>query len=62
MRRMGRPKGQMTRHRKAILHEIAAACERGEHISLAELARRTGMYDYRDARRVLQEIQRYGLT
>lgn len=50
----------MTHHRRAILREIAAAHARGETIRLAELARRCGLHSYRDAKRVLREIERYG--
>lgn len=58
----GRPTGQMTHNRRAILREMAEASERGERISLAELARRCGLHDYRKARRTLDDIRRYGLA
>lgn len=57
----GRPAGQMTHNRRKVLREMAAAAERGERISLAELARRCGLYDRQKALRTLRDIQRYGL-
>lgn len=58
----GRPAGKMTHNRRAILRELAMASERGERVSLAELARRCGLYDYREARQTLADIRRYGLA
>lgn len=56
----GRPPGQMTHRRRQVLAEYADAAASGERISWAELARRTGLYDYRDARRVLGDLKRMG--
>ena len=60
--KMGRPKGSMvmTHNRRRILAEMAEASARGERISLAELARRTGLDSYRDARRTIKDIKRMG--
>lgn len=60
-RRRGRPAGQMTHSRRAVLREMAIAAEHGERITMAELARRCGLFDYRIARRALRDIERYGL-
>lgn len=59
--RRGRPLGLMTTRRRAVLREMALATEGGERISWAELARRAGLYDFRDAKRIAREIGRYGL-
>ncbi len=60
-RRRGRPAGQMTARRRQIL----AACEdmtrRGEPISASRLARICGLYDYRDARRILRDLRQMGI-
>jgi hypothetical protein len=51
----------MTPNRRAAMREMALASTQGERITLAELARRCGMFDYRIARRALRDIERYGL-
>lgn len=56
----GRPTGQMTTHRRAILREYAEAAQRGERISWAELARRCGLHSYNDARRIVRDLERIG--
>lgn len=60
----GRPAGKMvmTRLREQALGEIADAVAQGESISLARLARRCGLYDYRDARRVMNDLKKMGAT
>jgi predicted DNA-binding transcriptional regulator YafY len=50
----------MTRRRLDVLHEYSQAIEAGERISLAELARRCGLWSYRDARRMLDDLKRMG--
>lgn len=57
----GRPAGLLTRNRQAILLELALAAENGERVGLAELSRRCGLYSYREARRTLDDIRKYGL-
>lgn len=57
---IGRPPLQMTRRRLDVLHEYSQAIEAGERISLAELARRCGLWSYRDARRMLDDLKRMG--
>lgn len=56
----GRPAGQMTHRRQQILAEYADAASRGDRISLAQLARRCGLHDYRDARRIVMDLKRLG--
>ena len=51
----------MTHRRQRVLRELARASEQGRRLTLAELARRTGLYDYREARKTLRHIERYGL-
>ena len=54
----GRPKGAITHRRAQIMQEMATAAASGERISFASLARRVGLYDYRDARRIVRELQK----
>lgn len=56
----GRPAGQMTHRRQQILAEYADAAARGDRLSLAQLARRCGLHDYRDARRIVTDLKRLG--
>lgn len=56
----GRPPGQMTHRRRQILAEYADAARRGEPLSLAQIARRCGLYDYREARRIVSDLKRLG--
>lgn len=56
----GRPANQMTRRRQQVLQAYSERVEMGERISLAELARRCGLWSYRDARRTLDDLRRMG--
>lgn len=56
----GRPAGLMTHRRQQVFDEIIAAAERGETIGLCSLARRIGLYDYRNARRIVRELRAMG--
>jgi hypothetical protein len=56
----GRKPNQMTTRRRQVLTEIADAVAHGERVTLASLARRCGLYDYRDARRIMRDLQRMG--
>ena len=58
--RRGRPAGLMTHRRRQVFAEIQEAAKRGEKITLASLARRIGLYDYRDARRIVRELRAMG--
>ena len=56
----GRPTGQMTHRRRQALDVITAAAASGERITLARLARRIGVYDYREARRIMHDLNSLG--
>jgi hypothetical protein len=43
-----------------VLAEIADAVANGERVTLASLARRCGLYDYREARRVMADLRKMG--
>lgn len=60
MNARGRPLGQMTHRRRQVLDEMTRAANRGERITLAALARRCGLYDYRHARRILNDLREIG--
>lgn len=54
----GRPAGRMTHRRRQVLMAIADAAAEGRRPSLASVARRCGLYDYRDARRIVRDLSR----
>lgn len=56
----GRPAGQMTTRRRQVLCEIADAVAQGERVTLASLARRCGLCDYREARRIMADLRKIG--
>lgn len=56
----GRPSGQMTHRRRQVLEEYIDAAQCGERISLAQIARRCGLYDYREARRIVSDLKGMG--
>jgi hypothetical protein len=56
----GRPAMTMTRRRKQVLSELADCVASGERVTMAELARRCRLYDYRDARRIVRDLNRMG--
>ena len=56
----GRPAGRMTHRRQQVLAEYQTAAAKGERISWAELARRTGLYSYSDARRIMRDLKIIG--
>ena len=56
----GRPAGQMTHRRQQVLECYQEAAAHGVPISLSRMARETGLYDYRKARRVLGDLRRMG--
>ncbi len=62
MARTGRPTGQMTHRRQQVLAAYMNAIADGERISWAELARRTGLHGYNDARRIITDLKRMGRT
>jgi DNA-binding IclR family transcriptional regulator len=56
----GRPPWQMTARRRQVLEAFAELAAAGERVRLAELARRCGLYDYREARRIVRDLARMG--
>lgn len=54
----GRKPMQMTHRRRQVLEEIRKAHAEGQKITLARLARRCGLYDYRDARRIVDDLKK----
>lgn len=58
--RRKREKKTMTHKRRRVLVALIEARERGELVTLAEIARRTGLHDYRDARRTVRDLQAMG--
>lgn len=57
----GRPKLKMTQRRSQVLAAYEAEACDGTCPSLSRLARRCGLYDYRDARRVMGDLKLMGL-
>lgn len=57
-KRSGRPKNAFTARRRQVLDELCAASSEGRRLSLCELARRCGLYDYRHARRIKRDLER----
>jgi len=53
----GRPALRMTHRRQQVLAVYADRAVQGERISLAEVARRCGLYDYRDVRRIVGDLR-----
>lgn len=60
MGKRGRPANRMTQRRAQVLEHLVDRSMDGEPPSLAELARRVGLYDFRDARRVVRDLRRMG--
>lgn len=58
----GRPAGQMTHRRRQVLAEITEAAANGERITMAALARRCGLCDYREAARIARDLRKMGAT
>jgi hypothetical protein len=52
---MARPKNAMTRRRRMVLEVIISSSER---LSWCEIARRCGLHDFRDAKRIVRELHR----
>lgn len=53
----GRPAYTMTTRRLQVLEHLSLLSASGEEVTLARLARRCGLYDYRAARRVLNDLR-----
>ncbi|MBB4642357.1 putative transcriptional regulator [Rhizorhapis suberifaciens] len=60
--RRGRKPGLMTHRRRQVFQEIVASMANGETVSLASLARRCGLYDYRQARRIMKDLEKMGIV
>lgn len=58
MNKRGRPKHVMTNRRRQILREYENMAFHRQPVSYAELARRTGLFSYRNARRIVQDLRR----
>lgn len=56
----GRPAGAMTLRRQQVLNEYQAMIAEGGKVRLAELARRCGMKDWRNASRIVRDLKRFG--
>lgn len=50
----------MTHHRRKVLALLTAARKRGEIVTLSHIARRAGLYDFREARRIVRDLERFG--
>jgi hypothetical protein len=60
MNNRGRPPGRMTLRRRQAFEAITEAAANGERLSLARLAREIGVYSYRDARRIIDDLRKLG--
>lgn len=58
MKQRGRPKLTMTKRRQQILEAYEDLAFHRRPVRLAELARRCGLYDYRDARRIVTDLRK----
>lgn len=58
----GRPPQRMTHRRQQVLEQMTEAAKNGEQVSLARLARRCGLYDYRHARRIVGDLRKMSLV
>jgi alkylated DNA nucleotide flippase Atl1 len=54
----GRPTGQMTHRRRQVLRCLIMAKAEGQRVTYAEIARRCGLCDYREARRVVADMRK----
>jgi hypothetical protein len=50
----------MTHRRRQVLNHLTDCALNGERVTMAELARRCGLYDYRDVRRIVRDLNRMG--
>lgn len=62
VRLRGRPKGQMTQNRRKVLAAYLDALASGERVSTSRIARRCGLHSYRDAKRTINDLKRYGMV
>lgn len=57
---MARPRLMMTHRRRQVLENMVAAAQAGERVSYAAIARRCGLYSYREARRIVRDLVKMG--
>lgn len=57
----GRPPLLMTQRRKQVFMAIVDDMASGRSYTYAGIARRCGMSDYRDARRIVQDLKKMGM-
>jgi ribosomal protein S25 len=50
----------MTHRRQQVLSEIADAVAQGESVTRSALARRCGLYSYREASRIMRDLKKMG--
>lgn len=58
--RKGRPRGEMTPKRTQVRDCIQHYRSRGVYVSLSRIARECGLTDYRNARRIVTDLQQIG--
>jgi predicted transcriptional regulator len=61
-KRRGRPPGLLTDRRKQILGAIIAGAAEGKGINFTRLANQCGLCDYREARRIVKDLQKMSLV
>lgn len=59
---MARPSGQMTHRRRQVLAALLALREAGVPVRPSEVARRCGMGNWRNAARVMRDVERLGFA
>lgn len=60
MSHIGRPQHQMTTRRRQVLEQYRELAQTGARISAWRIARACGIYDYRNAKRVLKDLREMG--
>lgn len=60
MSERGRPPGRMTLRRRQAYEAITEAAANGEMIKPSHLARKIGVYSYRDAKRIVGDLIKMG--
>lgn len=58
MKQRGRPKLTMTKRRQQILREYENMAFHRQPVTYAEVARRCGLFDYREARRIMNDLRK----
>lgn len=52
----------MTHRRRQVLAELTDAAKRGERVTYGRLARSCGLYDFREARRIVADLKKLGFA